>query len=111
MISQMDKKHRPLANANLPQFEQSALQMRRQGMYAPIRMLVAESLRPWGSWGSWDSPDDVRRGNERMGVAVPPAMVHPAALGFDVPAEGGARLRFRVVPAPGSFNAQSHNRT
>jgi len=23
----------------------------------------------------------------------------------------GARLRFRVVPAPGSFNAQSHNRT
>src|ERR1035441_9637851 len=33
------------ANANLPQFEQSALQMRRPGLSAPIRMLVAESLR------------------------------------------------------------------
>ena len=32
-------------------------------------------------------------------------MVQPAALGFDVPAHSGARLRFRVVPAPGSFNA------
>ena len=98
MISQMDKKHRPLANANLPQFEQSARQMRRQGMYAPIRMLVAESLRPWGSWGSWDSPDDVRRGNERMGVANSPAMVQPAALGFDVPAEGGRGCAFALFP-------------